>query len=403
MAMSRIMGVKKRWMLVVVVGLFAAAAFFLLSRPIQVQSAVVKRTTVYDTVLASGRVASGELVEVSAAVAGTLESRNSSEGEHVERGAVLLSLDRTPYKKLLEAQESSVNAADAALQKLRQSDIPTAAEAYNQAKAQGEYDSVMAARQKSLYESGGISQSDYEAAALKAQQSLSQARATAGQLAALRGSQYRLALAQQQQASKLAEKASFDYTQTVIRAPFAGSVVKYEVNSGEYVAIGKPVLLFMPEGAQKRIEVSADEAEIGKIRLGQKAYVDAGTGSDVRYNARVARIGRIVDMQSGTFAVVLEVQGDVAGLVPDMTVSAQIITQVIPDALAIDKSYVSAQTNGSYVYLLQKGRAALHRIVIRDLGNGTVIVQKGLTPGDIILQPSGISDGSRVRTAAKGA
>jgi HlyD family secretion protein len=82
---------------------------------------------------------------------------------------------------------------------------------------------------------------------------------------------------------------------TVIRSPISGIVLRKHLKSGESVALGSNTpIVTLGDTAGLRVRVDVDEADIGKIQVGQHAYVTAQAYGDRKFWGRVVRISQML-------------------------------------------------------------------------------------------------------------
>jgi HlyD family secretion protein len=82
---------------------------------------------------------------------------------------------------------------------------------------------------------------------------------------------------------------------TVVRSPISGMVLRKHLKSGESVALGSNTpIVTLGDTAGLRVRVDVDEADIGKIQVGQHAYVTAQAYGDRKFWGRVVRISQML-------------------------------------------------------------------------------------------------------------
>lgn len=143
-----------------------------------------------------------------------------------------------------------------------------------------------------------------------------------------------------EQARSQLETSKVDLAYTLIKSPIDGIVINREVNIGQTVAASfqAPVLFQIANDLSKmQVECSVDEADIGKVKEGQKVNftVDAfpeekftGKVSQVRYSAEV--IQNVV-----TYTTVVEVDNPEMKLRPGMTATVSVIVGEARNTLRI--------------------------------------------------------------------
>ena len=96
------------------------------------------------------------------------------------------------------------------------------------------------------------------------------------------------------QATQLHERAlALQHRQLTLHAPAAGHVLRTDVQLGESLARGTPVVWFAPD-APLIVRAEVDEQLLGRLQLGMVATVEAEAGGGPRYPARLTQIARAV-------------------------------------------------------------------------------------------------------------
>jgi HlyD family secretion protein len=265
------------------------------------------------TVAATGNLEPTNQVEVGVEVSGTIETVEADYNDHVERGRVLARLDSTKF-------EAQVVRSRAALQSAKARVL--------QAQATVEESRAQLGRLTRLREvSKGTdpSQHDIEAA----QAALKRARADRAS-----------AKADVAQAKAALESAEIDLAKSVIHSPVDGVVLERSVEPGQTVAasLQTPVLFVLAEDLTKmELHVSVDEADVGRVRQGQKATFMVDAYADRPFSAEIAEVhygAREVDGVI-TYEAVLKVDNADLSLRPGMTATATIVVQELEDAVLV--------------------------------------------------------------------
>lgn len=125
-----------------------------------------------------------------------------------------------------------------------------------------------------------------------------------------------------------------------IRSPINGVVLSRQVDPGQTVAASfqAPVLFKLAEDLTKmELQVDVDEADVGQVKVGQKATfgVDAWPGRE--YSAVITRVGYGARVAEGvvSYLTVLEVDNDDFSLRPGMTGTADITTLIRENVLLV--------------------------------------------------------------------
>lgn len=125
--------------------------------------------------------------------------------------------------------------------------------------------------------------------------------------------------------------ARVDLGRTQIRAPVDGVVIKRSVDVGQTVAasLQAPELFVIARDLRDmQVEASIDEADIGRIRVGQRASftVDAFPGRS--FNGEVKQVRKAATNQQNvvTYVVLITASNDSGQLMPGMTANVRIVT-----------------------------------------------------------------------------
>ncbi|AOF97876.1 EmrA/EmrK family multidrug efflux transporter periplasmic adaptor subunit [Sphingobium sp. RAC03] len=283
-----------------------------------------------------------------------------SDTQAVKRGDILVKLDPTNARiaiaqaqaDLAEAQRrfrqtSATSGALSAQVDARGADIVQARAQLASAQADVEKARVDLQRREALVGDGAVSGDEvtsartaYAAARAAldvARASVTTAQATrsaaSGQLAAndalVRGSQVDTDPAVMAAQAKL-DAAKLDLERTIIRAPIDGVVTKRQVQVGQRVAQGSPIMTIVPL-AQVYVDANFKERQLGKVKVGMPAKVTADIyGGDVVYH------GKVVGFSGGT--------GASLSLIPAQNATGNWIkvVQRLPVRIALDPKELAA-------------------------------------------------------------
>jgi HlyD family secretion protein len=167
--------------------------------------------------------------------------------------------------------------------------------------------------------------------------------AEAGLLMADANLQYAQA-AERQHAAEL-DQAWIDLARTVIAAPSDGVVIGRDVDRGQTVAasLEAPTLFTIAQDLrQMEVHAKVDEADIGQIRVGQRASftVDAYPGRI--FSGTVVQIRKAPEMVENvvTYTVVLSARNPDRVLLPGMTAIVQVVVAEAENVLTVPNAAV---------------------------------------------------------------
>ncbi|MDR7601096.1 MAG: efflux RND transporter periplasmic adaptor subunit [Armatimonadota bacterium] len=209
----------------------------------------------------------------------------------------------------------------------------------------------------------------------------------------------RSARARAEQALAAVQAARVRLEKSRLRAPFAGTVVRVLLNPGAVVSPGLPVLrLAAREGW---ITAEVDEAEIGRIRLGQPVRIRADAYPGRLYRGRVSWIAPSVEtrLQDRVVRVRVELTTP-AQMRVGTAVDVEFVLDRVPHALLVPAEAVVEAADGSaHVYVVEAGVLRRRPVVRGPRNEAQVVVLQGLREGELVAlaEPQVLREGLRVR------
>jgi len=358
--------------------------------------ATVERGTMVKSVVATGKVEPITKVEIKSKANGIIQKLNVDVDSAVNEGDVLVELDKELLTAALRGAQANLQAARAALTgaeaQLKKNVVE--AEGPDAAFAQRAYD-----RARSLFAQNLIPQSSLDDAHSAVEVAQNRKRAAESQLAVSRAKVVE-AQAQVAQAQAAADRAAEDLANSTIRAPIRGTVLSRDVELGSPVSsilnLGANATLVMTLGDIDQVFVrgKVDEADIGRVRLGQAARIRVETFKDKTFNGQVTQISPMGVEKDNvtTFEVKVSIDNPGKALKANMTANAEIVLEEHPNALIIPEAAVTYDAGKrAFVNVVDPGAKGGQRKaeVKLSIGNGTKIqVVDGLKEGDRIVLPS---------------
>jgi HlyD family secretion protein len=361
----------------------------------QSRLATVERGTMVKSVVATGKVEPITKVEIKSKANGIIKALNADIDLAVKEGDVLVELDKEQLAATLRGAEANLLAARASLE---------AAEAQaekNRVEAEGpdaEFARRAYERARSLHAQNLIAQSALDDAHSLVDVAENRKRAAQSQLGV---SQAKVAEARAQvaQAKAAADRAAEDVANATIRAPIRGTVLSRDVEVGSPVSsilnLGANATLVMTLGdiTQVFVRGKVDEADIGRVRLGQQARIRVETFKDKTFNGRVTQISPMgVEKDNVTnFEVRVSIDNPGKELKANMTANAEIVLEEHADSLIVPESAITydAQKNAFAEIQSPGTKTGVAKIPVKvGVGNGTKIqILEGLKPGDKVVLP----------------
>jgi HlyD family secretion protein len=321
-----------KWIIAALAALAIAYWLFARGRADEVRYSTepVTRGELTVTVTATGTLQPKNQVDIGSELSGTIREVLVDYNDEVEKNQVLAVLDTTRLNAQVLQAESSVASADATILQ-------------NEANLKEAQANL--ARLQKLRELSGNK--------VPSQQDLDLAEAAVARAAA----QLAASKAAAAQARANLNAVRSDLSKAEIRSPINGVVLVRAVEPGQTVAasLQAPVLFTLAEDLKRmELHVDVDEADIGKVRVGQVATFTVDAYPDrvfqarireVRYSASTAKSTGTGTSTSATstgintgvvtYETVLDVDNSELLLRPRMTATAQIRVEHIEDAVLI--------------------------------------------------------------------
>ena len=235
--------------------------------------------------------------EVSFKIAGRVEAREVTEGETVKTGQVVARLEKSDLAQEVALRRADVQYARAVLAELeagtRPEEIAQAAAALELAKAEAERARLEFVRQQELRKQAVATDREFEVADTSFKTSQAKVREADERLKLLKKGprqeaidQARARLEQAKQALLLAE-TRLGYA--VIVSPLTGLVLSKNIEPGEYVAPGTPVVT-VGDLEHPWLRAYINETDLGRVKVGQRVTVTTDTYPDRKYEGEVTFI-----------------------------------------------------------------------------------------------------------------
>ena len=263
----------------------------------------VHRGRIDSHLAARGRVegATSQEIKLASRVVGRLKEVTVSDGDPVRKGQVVAVLENDDLQAQIEQARANVRRAQAALEKLQNGARPEERAASRAARdeAQAAADNARQNYERSLklFKEGGIiSQSVLDQS--ERDWKMAQARLESARenykliMAPPRSEDVAAAKADVELARAQLAQAQDNYDNTLVHSPVAGVVVKRYMNPGEsisYESLYQPIVS-VSDTTHLRVRTEIDEADIGKIQIGQRAAIRCNAFRGQTFYGNVVRI-----------------------------------------------------------------------------------------------------------------
>jgi RND family efflux transporter MFP subunit len=297
---------------------------------------------------------------------GITRPRFLQDGDHVTKGTVLARLHSTDYDARTQQAKASVAEAETLLNKAE----------------------LDRARATKLYESQSLTKADYDAA-------VSNYEATQARLYSARG--------------RLSESAT-SAADTVLRAPFAATVLKRNIAPGTLASPGAPAFVLADTTVMKAIFGVPDKL-IPRMKIGNALSLTTDV-LDSELQGRVTRVSAAADPKSRVFEVEVSIPNPKdelkVGMISTLVIE-DAVTELGSPVVPIGAIVSSPTSPGSYTLFVvaqEKDRKVARSVKVelgRTLGN-LIVIKAGPKVGDqIVTSGAGLlRDGEPIEVVASG-
>lgn len=345
---------RTRWTLIaLVVAAVAGAAWWWSQRDgasaVSYRTAKIERGGLQAVVSASGTVTPVSQVQVGSQVSGQIKELFADFNSEVKQGQLIARLDPETFEYRLRQAGADVEAARASVL-TAQANVQSALAQLSRAQvelaeAQRDLD-----RKQGLVAQNFISPAEADAARAKVATLAESLKAAQAQVDVARAQARNAEAIVKQREAQLAQ-ARVDLERTQIRSPVDGIVIKRSIEVGQTVAasLQAPELFVIARNlSDMQVEVSIDEADISRVRLGQKAAftIDAFPGRNFEGTVRQIRKAATSQQNVVTYTVVVGFANPGSLLLPGMTANVRVVTDTREAVLKVPNAALRVRIAG---------------------------------------------------------
>ncbi len=317
--------------------------------------------------VATGYVVAQVKADVSSKATGLLKRITVEEGDMVEVGEVLAELENDDIRAELDVTKANLKQAQA--------------------------DSVAAElnykRKQNLLERGFTTEADFESATAEYQRALAYVE---GMKASVRA-------------------AEVAYENTIIRAPFSGTVLIKNADLGEMVApfaaaaSSKGAVVTMADMTSLEVEADVSESNIQKVIVGSPCEIILDAYPQVKYPGHVKKIVPTADRTRATVMTKVAFDSLDSRVLPEMSARVNFLpakkeeaAEAPTKALVIKSEGITQREGQTVVFKAVGGYARKAEVQVgRKLGSVTEVLS-GLSEGEkvVLAPPGGLKDGDKI-------
>jgi HlyD family secretion protein len=361
--------------------------------------------SIVSTVTATGALNALVTVDVGTQVSGMIKALYVDYNSNVQSGETIARLDSAPFEAKLEESEAelAIARASVAMQEASldefEAELSGARAGLTAANDELQRKRELLSRNVERSSAVGVAVAAHEQA--RARVKAAQARLTRQK------AQIELARAQVQQKAAAVQQRRLELEYTYIRSPVSGVVISRNVDAGQTVAasLHAPVLFRIAQDLKRmQVAVSVDEADIGRIRIGQKCSFSVDSFPGQSFEGTVYQIRKEGQEISNviTYTVVVSTENLSERLLPRMTANMAIVVDERRDVLKVPIATLRLRLPGKVAETPSKGEWvwSLDELGVPKL----VTVTSGVTDGnEIEITQGDLREGQQVVLAVAAA
>jgi HlyD family secretion protein len=354
--------------------------------------AAIEKGSIARSVVATGKIEPRATVEVKSKASGIVKKLYIDYGEVVKQGQLLAELDKEELQAQVRESKANLQAAQAA------EESALAALERNKVEAEGPDVPFLKSnldRSRELHKQGLISKSLVEDAEKLYQMGLNKQSSATRNLAVSRAEIVR-AKAQVAQATAMLERADENLRNSTIISPIDGLVLSRNVEVGNAVSsilvLGSQATLLFTLGDVNDVFVrgKVDQADIGKVYIGQPARIVVESFRDRKFDGKVYKIAPLGVEKDNvtTFEVQVSIRNPGRELKANMSANAEIILEEKPGVLLLPEAAV----------IYDKDRNASVEVpdATAEKGRKKIPVKLGISNGVKTELVAGLTEGQKV-------
>jgi RND family efflux transporter MFP subunit len=328
---------------------------------VQYVATAAQKGTITSSISGSGNVIVDQSSNIDPTITGTVTNLAVNIGDKVKKGQLLFTIDNDQLGISVDQAQASVTSAQSSLDSAKSSKKSANASYVDTKKNKSSsYADVVSARDKL-----GTSDTAIESA----QQNLDSSLANLSY--------------QKQQAAK-----------RQVTSPIDGTVNEVNIKNGDDLSklssgSSRTVPIIIGDLSTMKAQVQVNEVDIANVTIGQKAMMTFSGIDGLTVSGKVEKMDSIGTLSSGVVTYNVTIGFDTLDprIKPEMSVSANIITDVKQDAITVPNSALKSQGNNTYVQVLNDGSTTPTQVTVQTgIANNTdTEITSGINAGDKVV------------------
>jgi membrane fusion protein (multidrug efflux system) len=178
--------------------------------------------------------------------------------------------------------------------------------------------------------------------------------------------------------------ASLLLQRSTIKAPIAGVVNVLHAEQGRYYSVGDPVAKILAIDKVK-VVVGIPESDVDAVRKINSFDLTVDAISKDKIEGKKHFLSVAPDSMAQLYRLELAVDNTAGELLPGMFARVDVVKQVVKDAVVIPLYSVISRKERRFVYTVEDEKAAAHDVELGILEGWQIQITKGLSAGDRVI------------------
>lgn len=189
---------------------------------------------------------------------------------------------------------------------------------------------------------------------------------------------------------------SYQKASSTVYAPITGTISGLALQEGSVITsnastqnsnVSNTKIANVKTDATPVVSINLTEIDVPKIKIGNKATITLDSYPDKTFTGKVVSIDTVGSVSSGvtTYPTVIKLDTDTTTILPNMSVSATIITAVKQNVLQIPTSSILGEAGAFYVRVMKNGKMEEKTVETGAASDTQTEITSGVSEGEMVV------------------
>lgn len=189
---------------------------------------------------------------------------------------------------------------------------------------------------------------------------------------------------------------SYQKASSTVYSPITGTISGLALQEGSVITsnastqnsnVSNTKIANVKTDATPVVSINLTEIDVPKIEIGNKATITLDSYPDKTFSGKVVSIDTVGSVSSGvtTYPTVIKLDTDTTTILPNMSVSATIITAVKRNVLQVPTSSVLGESGAFYVRVMKNGKMEEKTVETGAASDTQTEIISGISAGEMVV------------------